>query len=1501
MLLHGRGGRGRNDRKGRDLAESGQAALSRSGPSHERASWNAKRQAPLPGTFHANVREHPPTGSDRNGIISQHALAERIFKRDSGLDNRGSLPEMKVLIRLAFAFAAMLGGAFPAHAQYPASERSFRGEEPALLPPPPDGQIITRNGSVSSQPHIRCSLGSANPRNSTQSIRDLNVLRAIAAFQARHRAEAIRQLTALLPRPSANFALGCLMDALAEAWLVPPEGPGATTSPDYDDLTEAIRLSRISEDGIVITALARLVRAANADFEPAQFELASRARDGMSRYHPDQAISWYVRLSGRGRLAASAELGALYEDGFHLPTDPAEASRLYALAAAGGDPRGVFLLARASWRGVTGRGRHRIGTAYWLRRLAASGDARAQLIYGLLLRERSGARLSEAQRNLRQAADQGLAGAQYALAHLLMRGGARTPASDNLIEAAAAERDGETGHCMALVELLEHRLVDGQTAVFEGPEGVEQRRRLSRCWYLHQTVWTGSFDLMDADSPGYGIDWDEFAARARLLSRHFSGDLYREDFQAHPAGEAPQFPDVGRLNALLRSRDVGDRAEAAVRLNELGLGRAAIDQALEVIDNPNPARQSNTQFPATRMLYVCDWGPFFAEWVARDWRNAAGRSCAGPGTLAQASIPQLRRLVADRFEDARLFLGLRLLLEDDASANAEGLGLLREASDEGPIGASSPAVVRRALYAAWLDDGRGIDPDPSEAAAALRQAFDAVESSQTGIDFFPRAPIYWRLGRLILDRQTPETYSGEGLQLLQSAAHSGLAPAQTSLGDALLSQHDMREALRWYRVAANAGEPASFVRFAYLADIGLWNEQDLGAERWYQLASSFADPTTDLDLARAVAFAPERGNSLTRLRDHLARAARHGNRWASRWLEACRSATHTACYREQAGFTRTMFANIHAGPSGARSLGMDSRAAAAALATGARALRGRLAIAGEAHDRPAAERALSELETLHANHGSLDQALRFRVERVLLLDPATGRRDTPNYFSLLNSSCLWGQASRFAYRLGRTDAAIWLAKISVNRLQEARALIRELNGDVRECFLEVHQDRYRWLADLFIEAGRFSEANDVLAMLKDFEHQTYLQGASARGTSGARLSLSPLEESANAALARAQAAGGDSSGFRASLDELAIRMRALGRGEADIRAVGSRQLLADLADRRAGTAILQAVVLPDQVRWIISTRQGQEGVAIPIERQRLAELIRQFVEAINSQSRGATEASAELYRAVFAQVDGRLRQLGITEIMLQADGQLRYVPFAALWDGRAWLVERYAFSMFRRREDYLRDADPALGTIAAFGATRGSNQLPPLPEVAGELEGIVRTAETPSRGVIPGTIYLDRRFDRQALETALASDFAVIHVASHFVLDPSSADGSYLLLGDGSALTARDFDRSDRLAFRHARLVTFSACKTALGNGVEIESLASIALDAGARSVLASLWSVSDPSTAQLMRNFYRLRSAPGATTAAALQSAQLEMIQAGGVQSHPYHWAPFILMGRRE
>jgi CHAT domain-containing protein len=249
--------------------------------------------------------------------------------------------------------------------------------------------------------------------------------------------------------------------------------------------------------------------------------------------------------------------------------------------------------------------------------------------------------------------------------------------------------------------------------------------------------------------------------------------------------------------------------------------------------------------------------------------------------------------------------------------------------------------------------------------------------------------------------------------------------------------------------------------------------------------------------------------------------------------------------------------------------------------------------------------------------------------------------------------------------------------------------------------------------------------------------------------------------------------------------------------------------------------------------------------------------------------------------------------------MLSLDGALRYVPFGALYDGQRFALQRWNLPMYTSvvREHLQDDMSPSW-TAAGLGVTRALGEFSALPSVKGEMQGIIRNQ---AGGVLPGEILLDQAFTAKRFKDVSAKNFQVVHVASHFRFSPGTEINSFLLLGDGQQLTLGDI-RTQNYRFDNVDLLTLSACDTGLGGGRdeqgrEIEGFGVIAQQQGAKGVLATLWPVADKSTATLMSDMYRRRQEQHLTKIEALRQAQLGLLNQPKY-SHPFYWAPFILMG---
>src|SRR5215207_7123443 len=253
---------------------------------------------------------------------------------------------------------------------------------------------------------------------------------------------------------------------------------------------------------------------------------------------------------------------------------------------------------------------------------------------------------------------------------------------------------------------------------------------------------------------------------------------------------------------------------------------------------------------------------------------------------------------------------------------------------------------------------------------------------------------------------------------------------------------------------------------------------------------------------------------------------------------------------------------------------------------------------------------------------------------------------------------------------------------------------------------------------------------------------------------------------------------------------------------------------------------------------------------------------------------------AQLYDLLLRRVEERI---GDRRLVVVPHRALHYVPFHALHDGAAYVVER-------REVSYAPSAGVLLRCL----------ERPARPFTTALLLGVA-DEQTPRvldeiRALAPLFTEAEALLDSEATLGALrgrARGADVLHLACHGQFRPDSPLFSSLRLGDGW-LTVRDAYTLDL----SAGLVTLSACETgvsAVAPGDELIGLVRGFFYAGAPSLLLSLWTVDDEATGELMTDFYtHLRA--GARPAAALRSAQLRQMHD---RPHPFFWSPFVLTGR--
>jgi CHAT domain-containing protein/Tfp pilus assembly protein PilF len=636
-----------------------------------------------------------------------------------------------------------------------------------------------------------------------------------------------------------------------------------------------------------------------------------------------------------------------------------------------------------------------------------------------------------------------------------------------------------------------------------------------------------------------------------------------------------------------------------------------------------------------------------------------------------------------------------------------------------------------------------------------------------------------------------------------------------------------------------------------------------------------------------------------------------------------------------------------------------------------------LKLSRDTNDRGGEGSVLYKLGSIYLAQGKYQQALDLFA-------------DSMTVFKALNTTARKGLALNgmmLSWKgLGQPERAIFYGKQAVNAYQQVRSNLRSL--DLRQSFLRSKEDTYRTLASLLIAQDRLPEAESVLDLLKEEEFSQLIRRGESASTNipyvgSETQALKIIDRLAAIGLERRdllekqskQALGSYESKrlneleeeiktanaeLRRTFDSLSAADTSSANRVDEIRK--EQSVMRALRELGKGTVALYTVIGgnaenlkdPSRTGWVVLVTPDFRK-AYPIDVVDLEQVVVAFRETLRSDKNDPRPLGQKLYQKLFLQVSEKQKTTLAADLetylvgqeqptlMWSLDGALRYVPINALFDGKKYLVERYRNTVFNTASlDSLKDASLSQWTVLGLGVTEPRQEegktFPALSGAERELRAIVHQQDgKPGDGIVPGVIKLNKDFNRQTMVEGLRTGYPLVHIASHFSFNVANPPQSFLLLGQDHLSVADLQDMSN--PFERVELLTLSACDTAVGsaNGKEVEGFAYTAQSLGAKSVIASLWPVSDAGTEALMRRFYTLRrDQPQLPKGEALRQAQLSLLRGDasanstpkeseqaeaprasvlGAQrvsneqtrfitdankpfAHPYYWAPFILIG---
>jgi CHAT domain-containing protein len=470
------------------------------------------------------------------------------------------------------------------------------------------------------------------------------------------------------------------------------------------------------------------------------------------------------------------------------------------------------------------------------------------------------------------------------------------------------------------------------------------------------------------------------------------------------------------------------------------------------------------------------------------------------------------------------------------------------------------------------------------------------------------------------------------------------------------------------------------------------------------------------------------------------------------------------------------------------------------------------------------------------------------TEQALLLAQAMNASD-------ISYQWQW-QLGRILKAKGEIEPATAAYKVAFNTLQSLRKNLVAINRDVQFSFRESVEPVYRQLVDLLLQPP---------------PAPPYQGGVPSNGGEPSQTNLKQARE----VIESLQLAELDNFFRTACLEGQAVAIDRIAQTEA---------------------AVIYPIILEDRLDVILSLpQQPLRHYAIAVSQQNVEDVLAQL--RVNLETPYTTPEGKSLAQQVYdwllRPIEADLAQSQVKTLVFVLDGSLRNVPMAALYDGKQYLVEKYAIAL----TPGLRLLNPKplkqekLRALLA-GLTEKRHGFIALLNVDRELNEI--------KSEVPSLVLLNQSFTSSTLQQELDSaPFDIVHLATHgqFSSDP---DRTFILAWDKpikvnelkDLLRTKSEIRPDAI-----ELLVLSACETAEGDKRAALGLAGVAVQAGARSTLASLWTVDDESGARLIGQFYRELATRTVTKAEALRQAQLSLLRDPDFR-YPALWAPYVLVG---
>lgn len=338
-------------------------------------------------------------------------------------------------------------------------------------------------------------------------------------------------------------------------------------------------------------------------------------------------------------------------------------------------------------------------------------------------------------------------------------------------------------------------------------------------------------------------------------------------------------------------------------------------------------------------------------------------------------------------------------------------------------------------------------------------------------------------------------------------------------------------------------------------------------------------------------------------------------------------------------------------------------------------------------------------------------------------------------------------------------------------------------------------------------------------------------------------------------------------------------------------------------------ALIYPIVLSDRLVVILSLpEQPLYYQTISLPQNKVNDVVKNLRQYLNTpiHNTEVKQLTQQIYQWIIEPLEAKLAESPqLKTLVFILDSSLQNIPMAALYDGKNYLLEKYAVVIQPSLKLLNPQTSlPSRNQISALmvGATDApsfqQNNLNSLPNVERELDGV-------NREVTRGIKLIEQEFLQANVQQQINSTpFSILHMATHGNFS-SNPEQTYILDWN-RPIKVEDLDNLLRLTQQKDSqpidLLILSACQTAMGDRRAALGLAGVAIRAGARSTLASLWQVNDASTSELMIQFYRNLKNSEITKAESLRRAQLVLLDKKNYPdtdyNRSYYWASFVIVG---